>query len=46
MTNPNGFLPITIGTVQNSKKISLPVVELNGFEWRIFHRPVNTMAQK
>jgi len=46
MTDPNGFLPVTIGTAQNSKKISLPVVELDGFEWRIFHRPANTMAQK
>ena len=46
MTNANGFLPVTIGTVQNSKKVALPVVELNGFEWRIFHRPANTIAQK
>lgn len=35
----NGFAPVQISGEQDSDESPLPAFHLNGFEWRIYHRP-------
>ena len=35
----NGFAPVQISGAQDSDESPLPAFHLNGFEWRIYHRP-------
>ena len=39
MENINGFAPVKISGVYYSDERPLPAFRLNGFEWRIYHRP-------
>ena len=42
----NGFVPVKISGLQSSQNNSLPAIHLNGFEWRIYHRNLNSVAEK
>ena len=37
-----GFQPVKIAGLSDTAAGELPALRLNGFEWRIFHRPVGT----
>jgi len=41
-----GFVPEKISGLQSSQNNSLPAIHLNGFEWRIYHRNLNAVAEK
>jgi cyclomaltodextrinase / maltogenic alpha-amylase / neopullulanase len=41
-----GFIPVKIPGLPNSQNNSLPSIHLNGYEWRIYHRNLNAVAQK
>ena len=41
-----GFTPVKISGLQNSDNSALPSLHLNGFEWRIYHRAANSVAEK
>ena len=41
-----GYVPVPISGLQSSTNNRLPAVHLNGFEWRIYHRPTAAMAAK
>jgi glycosidase len=36
----NGFMPVEIASLRSSAASPLPTVQLNGYAWRIYHRPV------
>jgi glycosidase len=40
------FMPVKIAGLANSGGGPLPAVQLNGFEWRIYHRASNPVAAK
>jgi len=43
---PNGFEPVRISGLPAPPKGDLPHFHLNGFEWRIYQRPLNASAAK
>ncbi len=42
----DGFAPVKITGLENSGGGQLPAVQLNGFEWRIYHRATPAVAAK
>jgi glycosidase len=42
----DGFAPVKISGLENSGGGQLPAVQLNGFEWRIYHRATPAVAAK
>jgi len=46
LKDATGFTPMKISGLQNSTNASLPGIRLNGFEWRIYHRAANAVAEK
>ena len=44
LTETAGFQAVKIAGVPDGTAGGLPALHLNGFEWRIFHRPVVTTA--
>jgi cyclomaltodextrinase len=43
MKNVDGFAPVKISGVQSSDDGPLPAFQLNGFEWRIYHRSADSL---
>jgi cyclomaltodextrinase len=43
LKNADGFVPVKISGLQSSADVPLPAFQLNGFEWRIYHRVVNSL---
>ena len=39
LKNWEGFTPLKISGLPDSDGSPLPALRLNGFEWRIYHRP-------
>jgi len=44
LKDASGFSPVKIADLQSSETNRLPIVHLNGFEWRIYHRAAGAMA--
>jgi cyclomaltodextrinase len=42
LKNAGGFVPVKISGLQSSADVPLPALQLNGFEWRIYHRVANS----
>jgi cyclomaltodextrinase / maltogenic alpha-amylase / neopullulanase len=42
LSGRDGFEPVEISGVRNSDDARPPAIHLNGFEWRIYHRPSNS----
>ncbi|HXD01441.1 MAG TPA: alpha-amylase family glycosyl hydrolase [Verrucomicrobiae bacterium] len=43
LKNVDGFVPVKISGLPDSNEGPLPAFQLNGFEWRIYHRTVNSL---
>jgi cyclomaltodextrinase len=46
LKNADGFVPVNISGAVDSGGGPLPTFHLDGFEWRIYHRPVAAIAAK